>query len=135
MISIFNRNFRTGRTPSSLLLLAGLALAAVPGPAWAGEADVVDARATRENGTWRFDVTVRHDDEGWDHYADRWDVVAPDGAILASRVLHHPHVDEQPFLRSLSGVSIPDEVGEVTIRAHDSVHGLGGLEATVELDR
>ena len=28
-------------------------------------------------------MTVRHADTGWDHYADKWDVVAPDGAVLA----------------------------------------------------
>ena len=36
------------------------------------------------SGRWRFDVTVRHADEGWDHYADKWDVVAPDGTVLAT---------------------------------------------------
>ena len=29
------------------------------------------------DGSYRFDVTVAHGDEGWDHYADAWDV---DGA-------------------------------------------------------
>ena len=70
-------------------------------PARAGEADVVRLEATRISpGVWRFDVTVRHADEGWDHYADRWDVIGPDGAVLATRVLLHPHVGEQPFTRS-----------------------------------
>ncbi len=37
-------------------------------PARAGEADVVRLEATRVTpGVWRFDVTVRHADEGWDH--------------------------------------------------------------------
>ena len=35
---------------------------------------------------------------------------------------------EQPFTRSLSGVAIPDDVAEVTIRAHDRVHGFGDPE-------
>ncbi|WP_223385662.1 hypothetical protein [Oricola cellulosilytica] len=62
---------------------------------FAGEADVTDVVAhLSEGGSWRFDVTVRHDDEGWDHYADRWDVVGPDGTILGKRVLAHPHVTE-----------------------------------------
>jgi len=108
----------------------------VAAPALAGEADVVDAAATRSgDGTWRFEVTVRHADEGWDHYADQWQVLAPDGTVLGTRTLHHPHVDEQPFTRSLSGVEIPPEVDTVTIRARDSVHGHGGETVTVELPR
>lgn len=105
-------------------------------PALAGEADVVDAAATRSgDGTWRFEVTVRHADEGWDHYADQWQVLAPDGTVLGTRTLYHPHVDEQPFTRSLSGVAIPPEVATVTVRARDSVHGHGGETVTVELPR
>jgi hypothetical protein len=117
-------------------LLATLLLLVWPGGVGAGEADVVGAEAAEEGaGTWRFDVTVRHADEGWDHYADRWEVLAPDGSLLAERVLLHPHVGEQPFTRSLGGVAIPDEVDRVILRAHDSVHGLGGAEITVELPR
>jgi hypothetical protein len=108
-------------------------LAVIPIPvAFAGEADVVAARLTpADDGTWRVEVTVEHADEGWDHYADAWEVVAPDGAVLGRRTLLHPHVDEQPFTRSLSGIGIPDGITEVTVRARDSVHGYGGQELTV----
>jgi hypothetical protein len=75
---------------------------------------------------------VRHADTGWDHYANRWDVLAPDGTVLGTRTLLHPHENEQPFTRSLSGVSVPEGVRSVTIRANDSVHGEGGREVTVE---
>ncbi|MEL6962418.1 MAG: hypothetical protein AAFO01_06650 [Pseudomonadota bacterium] len=95
----------------------------------AGEADVVGVEVRKESaGTYRFDVTVAHGDEGWDHYADAWDVVAPDGTVLGTRVLLHPHENEQPFTRSLSGVVIPEGITEVTLRAKDSVHEYGGLE-------
>jgi hypothetical protein len=111
------------------LLLAGRQAAA-------GEADVLDVQVSHDGeGTWLFDVTVSHEDSGWKHYADRWDVVAPDGSVLASRILYHPHVTEQPFTRSLPGVKIPETIGHVTVRAHDSVHGYGGKEITVELPR
>lgn len=106
----------------------------VPAAAWAGEVDVVDARAARAaDGSYGFDVTLRHGDEGWDHYADAWDVVAPDGTVLGTRVLYHPHVDEQPFTRSLSGVAVPAGVSEVTIRGHDKVHEYGGKEFLLQL--
>lgn len=101
-------------------------------PALAGEADIVDATITAL-GDNRFSVTatVRHADTGWDHYADAFDVVAPDGTVLGVRELLHPHVEEQPFTRSLSSVTIPEGLTHVTIRAHDNVHGHGG--ATIEL--
>lgn len=107
-----------------------------PTTALAGGADVVDAKAIQSgNGSWTFSVTVKHADEGWDHYADKWEVVAPDGKVLATRVLAHPHVDEQPFTRSKRGVDIPDGVTQVTIRAGDKVHGPGGKEMTVTLEK
>ena len=100
----------------------------------AGEADIVDVKAMQAaDGTWSFDVTVMHADEGWDHYANRWDVVAPDGTVLGTRTLLHPNVTEQPFTRSLRGVSVPDGVVSVTVRGNDSVHGTGGREFSVEL--
>ena len=102
--------------------------------ATAGEADVVGVEVTAEGGgSYRFDVTVEHGDEGWDHYADAWDVVAPDGTVLGTRVLLHPHENEQPFTRSLNGVAVPDGITEVTLRAKDSVHEYGGVEMTVAL--
>lgn len=100
--------------------------------AYAGEADIVGVKV-RMTGkdTFSFDATVRHADEGWNHYADKWDVVAADGTVLGTRTLYHPHVDEQPFTRSLSGVKISDSIKEVTVRAHDSVHKYGGKAVIV----
>ncbi len=106
----------------------GLAL-----PAFAGEADVVGARALKTGDTWRFDVTVRHADTGWDHYVDGWGVYTPDGRQIGYRELLHPHENEQPFTRSLSGVRVPEGVTQVIIRAHDSVHGDGGRSVTLTL--
>ena len=112
-------------------VLPALLLAAAPAPA--GEADVlaVDVTATGEG--YRVAATVRHADEGWDHYADRFEVVTPAGEILGVRTLHHPHVDEQPFTRSLSGVVVPAGLDRVVVRARDSVHGYGGETVEVTL--
>lgn len=100
--------------------------------AYAGEADVMEVNVRRIAGdTYNFDVTVRHTDEGWKHYANKWDVTAPDGTVLGTRILAHPHVDEQPFTRSLTGVKIPEDIDEVTLRAHDLVHGYGGKTVKV----
>ncbi|MDH5632498.1 MAG: hypothetical protein OEZ10_05820 [Gammaproteobacteria bacterium] len=99
----------------------------------AGEADVVNAIATRQADGWQFRVTLKHDDAGWDHYANKWEVLSPDGKVLGTRVLLHPHVDEQPFTRGLSGVQVPAGTREVIIRAYDSVHADGGKEFRLKL--
>jgi len=116
-------------------MMAAVAMSFAPFlPALAGEADVVSAKASREAaGTWRLDVSVRHDDEGWSHYADRWDVIAPDGRVLGSRILLHPHEIEQPFTRSLGGLEIPGDVRRVIVRAHDNVDGQSGRDVIVEV--
>lgn len=107
------------------MILAALAAALVP-PAHAGEARVENVETSRAaDGTWRFSVTVAHADEGWDHYADAFTVHAPDGTLLGTRTLFHPHVEEQPFTRSLSGVAVPEGTDTVLVRARDSVHGEG----------
>ena len=103
---------------------------------YAGQADVVTVEVERTGkNTFHFEVTVLHNDEGWDHYANKWDVVAPDGKNLGTRTLYHPHVDEQPFTRSLSDVIIPATISEVTIRAHDSVHEYGGKTVKVAVPK
>jgi len=117
-------------------LAAALVFGLLSGPSaiHAGEADVLKV-AARKTGkqTYHFSVTVQHADTGWDHYADKWDVIGAGGAIYGTRTLYHPHVDEQPFTRSLSGVAIPAGVNKVTVRAHDSVHKYGGKVMEIAL--
>ena len=99
---------------------------------WAQVREVV-ATETSE-GTWRFDVTVEHNDEGWDHYADFWHVVHPETLeVYGERELLHPHDNEQPFTRSQSGMRIPDGQTTVLVRAKCNVHGFGGRTVLVDL--
>ncbi|SFR45399.1 hypothetical protein SAMN04488005_2135 [Yoonia tamlensis] len=71
----------------------------------------------------RVSVTILHADTGWDHYADGWEVLDADGNRLGFRELAHPHVNEQPFTRSQSGVMIPEGATSVFIRTRCSVDG------------
>ncbi|RED50939.1 hypothetical protein [Aestuariispira insulae] len=104
-------------------------------PVQAGQV-IIEQVTTTAGGDGRIDfhVTLRHGDTGWDHYANKWEVLAPDGTILGTRVLYHPHVNEQPFTRSLIGVSVPDGIGVVRIRAFDSRHGSSPDLFEVHLD-
>ena len=116
-----------------LLVAVGLLLAM---PIQAGEADVLKVTVRKAGDGYSFDVSVRHADTGWKHYANKWEVLSPDGkTVLGTRTLLHPHEDEQPFTRSLSGVRVPAKFNEVLVRAHDSVHEYGGKTKRVTLPR
>lgn len=100
----------------------------------AGEVEVVDAKARqRADGSYQFSVTLRHADRGWKHYADNWEILSPDGKVLGTRVLLHPHDNEQPFTRSLGGIRIPAGITRVRVRGHDKVHAHGGKELQIVL--
>lgn len=106
-----------------------------------GNADVTYVKAVlSSDGKWTFHVTVSHPDTGWEDYANGWDVMLKDGTVLKSdpssqftRLLLHPHVDEQPFTRSQSGIQIPNEIDFVIVRAHNLINGFGGNEVTIDL--
>ena len=103
--------------------------------ALASPADVVGASATRAGSDWTVSATVSHADDGWDHYADNFEVLGPDGTVLATRVLLHPHVDEQPFTRSVGSVLIPDDATSITVRASDNRGDATGKTYRLELSR
>jgi hypothetical protein len=107
-----------------LLLLSSASLA--------NEVRIVDVKVECP-GSCTFAVTLEHNDQGWHHYANQWDVMTLDDQLLGSRVLYHPHENEQPFTRSLSGVMIPEGVRQVKIRARDSEHGYSKQEVLVDI--
>lgn len=93
-------------------------------------ADVIGVEVSGD-GPYMFSVTVSSADSGWDKYADEWRIEATDGEVLGTRELAHPHVDEQPFTRSLGGVEISGQQ-TVVVAARDSVSGYCG--ETLEVD-
>lgn len=118
----------------SYMALAALLIFGSALPALADEPSVLDVVAVANaDGSYGFSATVSHRDEGWKHYANKWEVVMPDGKVAGERVLFHPHVNEQPFTRSLGRVEVPIGTTEVTIRAYCSVTGAGSRTFTVKL--
>lgn len=111
--------------------LVTVILCALPAAA-AAEIPVIErATADWQGGTkWRISVTLSHPDEGWDHYADGWELRGPAGELLDVRELLHPHVEEQPFTRTLL-TTIPEAIGYVTIRGRCNVDGLDPGEGYV----
>ena len=115
------------------LSIAAALAASLGTPALAHEPQILDAVVNKSGMSWRVDVTLEHPDTGWDHYADGWEVLDADGNRLGYRLLHHPHVNEQPFTRSLTNLVLPDGTRTVYIRAHCSVDGWGDETFRVDL--
>ncbi|MBO6949430.1 MAG: hypothetical protein JJ855_15730 [Rhodospirillales bacterium] len=121
----------------SYIALAAIFFSATPFAAASVSADqpaVLDVTSSANpDGTYAIHATVTHRDEGWRHYADKWEVMTADGKVVATRQLYHPHVDEQPFTRSLSRVEVPIGTTEVTVRAFCNKDGAGTRTFTVQL--
>ena len=118
---------KTTILPMALLLVSGLA--------HANQAEIVKAVVESQGASWTARVTIKHADTGWEHYADGWRIVDADGNVLGHRTLYHPHVNEQPFTRSLSGFTIPANLTEVYVESHDKVHGWNPKKYKVKLNR
>ena len=117
-----------------LMIFSALALCVLAAlPLRADPPEIEAVRAQRDGETWRFDVTLSHPDTGWDHYADGWRVLDMAGNELGLRVLAHPHVQEQPFTRSLSGVKIPKETRQVQVQARCLVDGWNAWTTVISL--
>ncbi|MDT8326501.1 MAG: hypothetical protein RQ750_03805 [Roseovarius sp.] len=100
----------------------------------ASEPRVLDVKVEKTGTSWRVDVTIEHADTGWEHYVDGWEVLDKDGNRLGYRLLHHPHVNEQPFTRSLTNLALPDGTREIFVRPHCSVDGWAGDTLRVTLE-
>lgn len=97
--------------------------ALVATPVWADPPQVQSVALSKDGMGWVVSVTLLHPDEGWDHYADAWQILDKDGTVLATRELMHPHVKEQPFTRSLRDVTWPDGTRAIQVRARCSKDG------------
>lgn len=86
-------------------------------------------------GTYSVYVTLSSPYDTPSRYADAWRVLSLEGRILGVRVLAHDHQNEQPFVRSLSDVIIPNDVTAVTVEGRDQISGWGGAKITVPVPR
>lgn len=118
---------------TNLVRIAVLGLLVLASPALSDAPDVVAVSLQPQGAQWRVDVTLAHPDSGWDHYADGWRVETEDGTVLGTRDLLHPHETEQPFTRSLAGVSIPANTARVMIRARCNIDGWASETTLVAL--
>jgi len=87
----------------------------------------------KPDNSWCFDTTVQHHDQGFDHYADGWEVLDLDGNQLGALILGHPHF-KQPFTRGQCNIKVPSDISKVVVRAKCNKHGFGGKPIVVDLN-
>ena len=97
--------------------------------------DVIDAEADFDGSAWTIAATLSSPYDTPERYADAWRVVGPGGEVYGERILGHDHANEQPFTRSESGISIPDDIETVTIEGRDLEFGYGGDTFELTLER
>lgn len=97
--------------------------------------DVIDASVTEVSpGVYRFAATISSPYDTPERYADAFRIMSLDGKVeYGVRILWHDHASEQPFTRSLDGVSIPEGVDEIMIQGRDKANGYGGQTLSVSL--
>jgi len=100
---------------------------------YSNEVDVINATAScNKQNICNFTATLKHHDTSWKHYANKFDIMV-NNKVIATRVLFHPHINEQPFTRGISGIKLAKNTKSVTIRAHDLVHKYGGKEFILKI--
>ncbi|WP_254830087.1 hypothetical protein [Haloglomus salinum] len=96
------------------------------------EANVTGVTVEQQSGrAFRFDVTLYHDDDGEDGYANWWQIETRDGERLGQRELLHAHGTRE-FTRSET-IEVPESHDCVVVRGHDEVHEYGGQAALVRV--
>ncbi len=96
------------------------------------EANVVGVAVDPTADGHRFDVTLLHDDDGEDGYANWWQVETTTGERLGRRELLHAHGTRE-FTRSAT-VSLPSGTTCVVVRGHDRAHDYGGQAMLVNVE-
>ena len=138
-----NRNGGTMRRTSILIivLFTGLMISLTCESATQSQNSDLDLKeanvtaVTFENtggNSYTFNVTLIHDDDGEDGYANWWQVETLEGKNLGRRELLHAHGTTE-FTRS-EQISIPSDVTHAVVRGHDQTHGYGGQAIVIELE-
>jgi hypothetical protein len=128
----------TGAAPQAAGGAAGSEDPATGGDTSAAAAPYAHVTAVSTSGSpamYEFDVSIESADIDCSQYADWWEVLSEDGALLYRRILEHSHTDENgtsdpdapgnTFTRP--GGPVPIEAGTVVnVRAHMNNAGYNG---------
>ncbi len=74
---------------------------------------------------FQFEVNIVHEDDSWEHYVDRWEVIGNGGKIIATDNVFYPRIGQDFVYRVLRGVKVDPGTEFVAFRLHDIRHGYG----------
>jgi hypothetical protein len=95
---------------------------------------ITSAELLPRGSDWSVRVMLQHPDSGWDHYASGWEVLAPDGTVLAEAEITHPH-SADPFQTDLDGIQVPAGVDHLLIRVRCTLDGWSARTYRLDLPR
>lgn len=107
-------------------LLSVLAVLSAAGPGFADKPKAIGARVIDlGEDRYQFEVNIAHEDDSWEHFVDRWEIVGKGGAVLATDYMYYPRIDENIVWRALRGVKVDPGTEYVIFRLHDIRDGYG----------
>ena len=109
----------------ALTVIAPGKLAAQSDPMDFPDVKAVNVQSPAAN-VFDFAVTITSPYDTAQRYADGFRVIGADGSVFGEFKLTHDHATEQPFTRTLTGITIPAGVREVIVQARDQKNGYGG---------
>lgn len=99
-------------------------------------AQIEDVKAVQsKDKTWCFEVQIKHNDQGWNHYANGWQVYDLEGDIISGIIIGHPHDKKQPFIRRHCNIKIKPDVPKVVVKTRCNVHGFGGRAIVLDMEK
>ena len=75
--------------------------------------------------TWSVRVTLKHDDMGWEHYADNWQIVNENGKILkVKEVIEDDYLKRVPLKRELLNRALKEIIEDLKVTKVENYHFL-----------
>lgn len=108
---------------------------ALSSPLLAKEVEISKVELEPTSATWTVHVTLRHDDEGYDHYVNGWRIVDAKKNVLASQEIYHPHNKKKSFTDNKSNITIPKDAKIIFLEAQAKPHGWGKQRVRIDMSK
>jgi hypothetical protein len=101
----------------------------------AKEVEITKVELEPTGSTWTVHVTLRHDDQGFEHYANGWRLVDAKKNVIAAQELYHPHDKKKSFTDSKANIKIPSQTKLVFLEAQAKPHGWSKQRVRIDLTK
>lgn len=115
------------------VILASLLAWAMAWPVLAGPANIAMVKITGIESSMTIEVVLKHDDDGWEHYADSVAIFTTAGEKLANVAIKRPHAGHDYISVRLNNLDLPEGTEALIIKGNCSIDGWVGQPVTVSL--